>query len=66
MKNRCWTKLSRLVKFNQSLKVSKEKIITLKQEDINGKMKTRFYPFISDKGMCFNQRWTFILGWKII
>lgn len=66
MKNRCWTKLSLLVKFNQTLKVSKEKIITLKQEDINGKMKTRFYPFISDKGMCFNQRWTFILGWKII
>ncbi|PBH87267.1 hypothetical protein BGU52_13415, partial [Clostridioides difficile] len=29
-------------------------MITLKQEDINGKMKTRFYPFISDKGMCFN------------
>ncbi|WP_207304216.1 hypothetical protein [Clostridioides difficile] len=51
-----------MVKFNQSLKVSKEKISTLKQEDINGKMKTRFYPFISDKGMCFNQRWTFILG----
>ena len=40
----------------------KEKIITLKQEDINGKMKTRFYPFISDKGMCFNQRWIYIIG----
>ncbi len=31
-----------------------------------GKMKTRFYPFISDKGMCFNQRWTFTLMLKII
>ncbi|EFH08558.1 hypothetical protein J5O10_003235 [Clostridioides difficile] len=30
------------------------------------KMKTRFYPFISDKGMCFNQRWTFTLMLKII
>ncbi len=28
-------------------------------------MKTRFYPFISDKGICFNQGWTFILGQKL-
>lgn len=47
-------------------KVSKEKITALMQEDINGKMKTGFYPFISDKGICFNQRWTFTLGRKLI
>ncbi|PBD86334.1 hypothetical protein BGU36_16095 [Clostridioides difficile] len=41
-------------------------MIILKQEGISGKMKTRFYPFISDKGICFNQGWTFILGQKII
>lgn len=32
--------------------------------DINGQEKTGFYPYQTDKGICFNHKWVLILGKK--
>lgn len=34
--------------------------------DINGQEKTGFYPYQTDKGICFNHKWVLILGKKPI
>lgn len=34
------------------------------EDDVNGKDKTGFYPYRTDKGICFHQKWILILGRK--
>ncbi|UWD48350.1 class I SAM-dependent methyltransferase [Clostridioides difficile] len=56
--------LSDWLNLTKTPKSKRDRIIALIKEELNGNEKTGLYPFKTDKGICFNHNWIFILGRK--
>lgn len=52
------------IDFTETPITVKQKLIERFENEVNGMEKTGFYPYQTDKGISFNQKWIFILGTK--
>lgn len=57
--------LSEWLDFTKTPKSVRRDITSLFVDDLEGKSKTGFQPYQTDEGICFNHKWTMIIGRKL-